>query len=96
MWIWGNAQIEAFQAVQKTLSSSHILAFYRPDRETMVTADASAFGVGGVIFQNNWMVHRSPLLLPHVPSQPQSTDMYKLRRRHLLLSGLVSGLAITS
>ena len=43
--------MEAFQAVKKALSSSPILAFYRPDRETVVSADASSFGVGGVISQ---------------------------------------------
>ena len=33
------------------LSSSPILAFYSPDRETVVAADASYFGVGGVLSQ---------------------------------------------
>ena len=51
MWIWGNAQIEAFQVVKKALSSSPILAFYSPDRETVVAADALSFGVGGVLSQ---------------------------------------------
>ena len=49
MWRWRNSRIEAFQAVKKALSSSPILAFYRPDSETMVAADASSFGVGGVL-----------------------------------------------
>ena len=48
MWNWGDLQREA---VKEALSSSPILAFYRPDRETVVSADASSFGVGGVISQ---------------------------------------------
>ena len=51
MWNWGDLQMEAFQVVKEALSSSSILAFYRSNRETVVSADASSFGVGGVISQ---------------------------------------------
>ena len=51
MWSWGEPQAKAFQAVKKALSSSPILAFYKPDSETIISADASSFGVGGVLLQ---------------------------------------------
>ena len=51
MWSWSEPQAKAFQAVKKALSSSPILAFYKPDSETIISADASSFGVGGVLLQ---------------------------------------------
>ena len=49
MWRWGEPQEQAFQAVKKVLSSSPILSFYRSDRDTVISADASSFGVGSVL-----------------------------------------------
>jgi len=51
MWSWGEPQEEAFQAVKKALSSSPILSFYRSDRDTVISADASSFSVGSILLQ---------------------------------------------
>ena len=51
MWNWGELQEKAFQAVKKALSSSPVLAIYKPDSETAISADASSFGIGGVLSQ---------------------------------------------
>ena len=50
-WTWGESQAQAFTAVKIILSSSPVLALYSPDRDTIVSADASAFGLGGVLLQ---------------------------------------------
>jgi len=47
----GTPQEQAFTAVKKLLSSSPILALHSPDYDTIVSADASAFGLGGILLQ---------------------------------------------
>ncbi|KAL7851818.1 hypothetical protein SRHO_G00176030 [Serrasalmus rhombeus] len=50
-WSWEKPQIEAFQRLKNELSSPRVLAQYSPTAETCVSADASSFGLGGVLSQ---------------------------------------------
>ncbi|XDV16481.1 hypothetical protein PO909_016174 [Leuciscus waleckii] len=50
-WCWGSPQREAFGKLKSELSSQHVLASYSPKLETCVSADASSFGLGGVLNQ---------------------------------------------
>ena len=50
-WVWGHEQASSFQAVKEELSTASILGRYNPSTETLVAADASSFGLGGVICQ---------------------------------------------
>ena len=58
-WHWGPAQAKAFAEVKKELSNPDtILAYYEANRETIVSADASSFGLGAILLQKqsdmNW------------------------------------------
>ena len=83
-WTWGEPQNQAFMAVKKVLSSSPVLALYSPERSTMVSANASAFGLGASYFRDNCPVHGSqlPMCQEHLLLQSKST--HRLRRRLLL------------
>lgn len=57
-WIWGQVQEEAFDQIKKLLSSTPVLQHYNPNMPTKVSADASSYGIGGVLMQKeekgNW------------------------------------------
>ena len=48
-WTWDIQQKTAFEAVKEELSSPTVLAQYSSKRETLVSADASSYGLGGVL-----------------------------------------------
>ena len=50
-WLWGPAQQEAFQQLKADLASEQVLALYDSEKETMVSSDASSFGLSRVLMQ---------------------------------------------
>jgi len=56
-WLWGPDQEQSFNQVKEELSQPTTLVLYDPKRELKVSADASSFGLGAVLFQqdgDNW------------------------------------------
>lgn len=50
-WMWGDSQEKAFTEVKTALISSETLCAFNPLLETIVSADASSFGLGAVLRQ---------------------------------------------
>ena len=50
-WTWAAAQEEAFTKLKREISSPRVLALYDIEAKTKVSADASAYGTGAVLMQ---------------------------------------------
>lgn len=50
-WVWEEAQREAFNDVRTILTTAQILALFDPTQETVVSTDASCYGLGAVLLQ---------------------------------------------
>ena len=50
-WTWSATQDEAFAKLKREISSPRVLALYDVEAKTKVSADASAYGIGAVLMQ---------------------------------------------
>ena len=48
-WTWGNSQEQAFRKAKELLSSAPLLTHYDPEKQLVLSCDASPYGVGAVL-----------------------------------------------
>lgn len=51
VWTWDQAQATSFETLKRMVASNACMASYNPELPTLVSADASSFGLGAVLLQ---------------------------------------------
>lgn len=51
VWTWGSAQATVFKSLKRMVASSSCVAHYNSEYPTTVSADASSYGLGAILLQ---------------------------------------------
>ena len=98
VWAWSHPQQQALDDVKQMISNAPILAFFDPGKETVVSADASGFGIGGCILQRHGQQLRPVAFCSRTLSDSESrwaqiekellSAVWTCQKFHMFLAGL--------
>ena len=92
-WIWSAAHQAAFDKLKEMLTSSHVMAYFDPAKETSILVDASPFGLGPILVQDNKAICYASRALTDVEKRYSQTDremlaaVYGVEHFHLYVQG---------
>ena len=69
-WIWESTQQQAFEQIKKALVSAPILALFDVSRDTVLSVDASSYGLGAVLLQRQHSGDLQPVVYISRPMTP--------------------------
>ena len=76
-WVWNEPQQTAFNDVKKSLTTTPVLALFDPTRETVVSADASSYGLGAVLLQKQKNGEMKPISRSLSPTEQRYVQIEK-------------------
>ena len=92
-WTWSAAQQAAFEKLKEMLTSSPVMAYFDPVKETSILVDASPVGLGAILVQDNKAICYSSRALTDVEKRYSQTDremlaaVYGIEHFHLYVQG---------
>ena len=85
-WTWTADQEEAFIQLKKEVCSSRVLALYDIEAKTKVSADASAYGIGAVLMQQQQQGARRPVAFASRALNEAETHYAQIEKEALALT----------
>ncbi|XP_052809099.1 uncharacterized protein K02A2.6-like [Mya arenaria] len=73
-WKWDKSEQNAFEMLQKELSSETVMCFYDPREETQIMTDASPVGLSAIMTQNDKIVAYASRALTDTESRYSQTE----------------------
>ena len=94
-WVWGQPQNQVFTEIKEALTTAPILALHDPERETKANADASSYGIGGVVMQQQDNGNWKPISYVSRALSPVECRYSQVEKNAWHLSGLANDQVIS-
>lgn len=62
-WVWSNNEQKCFERIKSLLTTSPVLKFFDPEKETTLSVDASPYGIGAVLLQEGHPIEYASISL---------------------------------
>ena len=93
---WGQAQQESLNKLKDEVTSTPVLAHYDPQKATILSADASSFGLGATLLQEQDNKEKKPVAYTSRFMTNTEQDMPQSKRKRLQLPVHMRSSMITS